>query len=166
MVEVADIAPPPVVTDRGEGFGEDPVYFCDDCPFKGDADGVITGAMVWTYGVGLNRSGAAGALEDANGNYSKPIDLPFKGRERKSYTGSQLIQDPPEYWPDRLPFDLEVDKDGVIETVGKCEGPEISQTRFLKRETRHCPAIVARMMSRRTRRVIENTTTSSVITEE
>src|SRR5207249_1491581 len=102
------------------GFGQ-AAYFCEDCPFKDGADDVIIGALTWTYGVGLNRKGAAGALEDAGGNYSKPVDLPFKGKQR------------PDYWPERSTF-LDIDQQGAIEAVRKCEGPEVSKTRILRRE--------------------------------
>jgi hypothetical protein len=78
--------------------------------------------MVWTYPVGLAKSGAAGAVEDEDGNFSKPIDLPYEGRTREFGP-----QDSSEYWPE-MPFNREIDKKGVMRSIGECVAPEVSKT--------------------------------------
>src|SRR5665213_376654 len=85
--------------------------FCEACPFKGQAEGLLTGAISANYPVGLRCTGAIGAIQDESGHLSEPIDLPFKGNERSKFLGGGRY--PSEYWPDGL--NLEVDKEGIIE---------------------------------------------------
>ena len=125
--------------------------FCESCPFKGSADGKLAEVRAWVYAVGLNRLGAAGVILDENGNTSKPIDLPFKGN-RNEFLGTQ---EPSEYWPDSR-INKEVDDEGIVKTVGQCEGPEDSRTLLMRRRVKKCPVLMSHMMSRGTRKLIRN----------
>jgi len=122
--------------------------FCEGCPFRGQAERVLGKVVHANYPVGLRRTGAIGAVEDAEGGLSEPIDVPFKGYEKAEFRGGG--HGPSEYWPDRL--NLEIDEDGIIEGIGNCTGPEAIKTRFLRREVEHCPVLQDSLMSRNHRK--------------
>lgn len=130
--------------------------FCEGCPLAGEAQGQIVDVEVaGTYGVGLNRTGIAGYLVDAEGRRSAPTELPsrevsngveFVDDEFKVVEKSEAV-----YWSERSSG---VHSEHVIEAVAKCEGPEKSRRPITRREKVECPALVARLMPRAVRKAL------------
>ncbi len=109
-----------------------PAYFCEDCPFRGDAVSELEGIAAKRYRVGLYRVGASGVVFDADGNTSELMEMPFDTSGDK---GGEAI----EYWPE-LDADSEVATDAQIERIRKCTKPTVTSGR-LGRTAVKCPAI-------------------------
>lgn len=124
MTETADIIPPTTVGIEGDG-NNDPVFFCEGCPFAGAATARLADIVVLkvSWGSGVE---AAGAFIDEDKSVSEVFNVPPVNTPE-----SQNHKNP----------NREFDSQECFDRVAKCDGPEVSRTPILRRERRDCPAL-------------------------